>query len=87
MSKSAEMRVLLASAGIYLDDPPAPRAPVRALARPRDKEAELLVREEIREILSAAGAPARDLKWLVASCPGADAARAYTPPPACEDAP
>jgi len=50
------------------------------------QEAELLVRDAIREILIAAGAPARDLEWLTASCPDVYSARRYTPPP-CEDAP
>jgi len=86
MNKSAELRVLLASVGVFLDDPARPSPTVRASAPPRDEVSELLAREAIREILIAAGAPARDLEWLTASCPDADTARRYTPPP-CEDAP
>jgi hypothetical protein len=34
----------------------------------------------IRAILEAAGAPVRDLEWLVASCPTVADARGYHPP-------
>jgi hypothetical protein len=75
---------MLASVGIFLDDPPATGAITHAVVQQRDEEAELITREKIREILIAAGVPARNLEWLTASCPGIEYARGYVPP-ACED--
>ncbi len=72
--RSQSMRAHLASAGIFLDEPkqspkPAttPRAPVA------------IDRDEIRRVLAAAGAPARDLDWMVSSCPSVAHALAYRP--------
>ena len=36
--------------------------------------------EEIRFILEARGAPAKDIEWLVASCPSSEYALTYEPP-------
>lgn len=38
------------------------------------------MRDKYREVLTAAGAPARDIDWLVASCPSLAHAEAYRPP-------
>jgi hypothetical protein len=69
------MRMELASAGILLDRPSA-TATVPATPAPRPA----VDREQVRAILVAAGAPATDLEWLIASCPSLDDARGYQPP-------
>lgn len=77
MSKASEMRALLASAGIVLDEKPAalePRPTIATGAAPVD-------RAVIREILIDRGAPASDLEWLTASCPSVRDAEDYRPPP------
>lgn len=76
----AFMRGILAAYGMPLDKPiehgqPAPGA------RPADPAP--VDRDAVRALLVAAGAPGRDLEWLVVSCPSIDAARAYRPPPIC----
>lgn len=73
--RSAALRARLASVGIVIDDDP-PAAAIPA-ARAPDAGPD---REAIRAVLTAAGAPARDLEWLVASCPSVAHARGYTAP-------
>ena len=73
-NKSQALRARLASVGIYLDEEkPAPRPATAPQPAAVD-------RELVREILIAACAPARDLSWLVASCPSVAHARGYRPP-------
>lgn len=79
MNRDAKfMRGQLASVGILLDQPtparPVGQAPTVA-ASPGGVD-----REAIRDVLVAAGAPAGDLEWLMASCPSIEAARGYRPP-------
>jgi hypothetical protein len=71
---AAFMRGQLASVGILLEPSAAPSTP----AAPATADA--VDRDEVRAILIAAGAPARDLEWLVRSCPSIEDARAYRPP-------
>lgn len=65
----------LASVGIVLEpaagscsSPPGPATPAAAAT---------VDRAEVRSILVAAGAPAKDLDWLVASCPSIEDALGY----------
>jgi hypothetical protein len=46
---------------------------------PLDQSKTSTDRDRIREILIAAGAPTRDLEWMVASCPDESFALAYRP--------
>jgi hypothetical protein len=67
------LRGQLASVGIL----PEPAAPSSA---PAPREPAEVDRPEVRAILTAAGAPAQDLEWLVASCTSIADARGYRPP-------
>jgi len=71
------LRVQLASVGIFLPDiePPAALAPPPAPAG-----APAIDRDFIRKALVRAGAPAKDLEWLVASCPSELDALSYRAP-------
>lgn len=75
MDKSEFMRVQLASIGIFLDDKPTAMPP----HPPRPQAAEPVDRDEIRAVLVDLGAPAKDLDWLTASCPGVMYALTYRP--------
>ncbi len=71
----AFLRGQLASIGIFLDEdrrPVTPTAATRSESGPVD-------RYEIRAVLVDLGAPAKDLEWLVASCPGVEHALGYRP--------
>lgn len=72
----AFMRGQLASVGIFLDEKPAQ---VVAHAAPASPSSEPVDRDEIRAILVDLGAPAKDLEWLAASCPGVEYALGYRP--------
>jgi hypothetical protein len=72
----AFLRGQLASVGILLDPPTPAAAPPPAKQAPSSVD-----RDEVRTILVAAGAPAHELEWLVASCPSVEDARGYRPPP------
>lgn len=74
--ESARMRAELAAVGIILDDP---RPPLSAVAI--QQSAPPVDRDAVRAVLVAAGAPDRDVEWLVASCPSLEDAKAYRPPP------
>lgn len=76
---SAYLRAELArNAGLFLDEPDSDRD----VKPPNTPEPSLEVdRAEVRRILVAAGAPAADLEWLVASCVSVEAARGYRAPP------
>lgn len=72
------MRGQLATIGIFLDEDRkviAKASPV--LAPTVEPEVD---RAEIRATLVELGAPAADLDWLVASCPGMGHALTYRPP-------
>ncbi len=73
---SAFLRGQLLSVGIVLE-PSTVGAGPRASSPPA---ADAVDRDEVRRILVDAGAPPWDLDWLVASCPGLDAARGYRAP-------
>lgn len=75
MNPSDFMRLQLATVGIFLDEPKRVHQPPRRQA----VEPEPVDRGLVREILAAAGAPDRDLDWMVASCPGVEYALAYQP--------
>lgn len=77
MNASQTMRTMLANAGIFLDA--APASPT-ATSGPSTSEAPV-DRALVREILGERGAPARDLDWLVASCPSVEHAIAFEPTP------
>lgn len=68
------MRAMLADVGIELDAPVPPAAVKARISDPQEPD-----RSVIREVLIAAGAPARDLEWMVASAPSVEAARTYRP--------
>jgi len=70
-------RELAQNAGIYLDERPAKIAP----PAPPLQTAEYVDRDAVRVILIELGAPARDLEWLVASCPSLEHALAFEPTP------
>lgn len=73
MNPSDFMRLQLASAGIFLDEPKE-----RTLEQKPERQApEPVDRDMVREILVAAGAPTKDLDWMVASCPGVEYALGY----------
>lgn len=74
MHAQRQLREELAKAGIKLED--AKESPPAAPALPESA----VDRAEVRRIL-APKAPARDLEWLVESCPSLDDARAYQRPP------
>lgn len=76
MSKSEELRVLLASVGIFISDPVPVKPP--AIVELRNRKPTPSERKSITEILIAAGAPDRDIEWLVNSCPSIDAALGYS---------
>lgn len=76
MDKSEFMRLQLASVGIFLDQKSAAIAPTPT---PAAAEPEPVDRDEIRAILVDLGAPAKDLDWLTASCPGVMYALTYRP--------
>lgn len=67
--------MLLQNAGITLDEH------IRRAPRPPTDRPEPVVVDpaRVREILVAAGAPERDLEWLVESCPSVWDAMKYTP--------
>lgn len=71
-------RELARNAGITLDDDrPQPAAVAAEPTLPREVSDE--DRVLIREVLVAAGAPEKDLEWLVASCPSVEDALTYEP--------
>ncbi len=74
--RSQALRARLAAVGIVLDEPAAPKS--TATSSPRTST--VVDREAVRAILVAAGAPKRDLEWLVVSAPSVQAAMAYSPP-------
>ena len=69
------MRAQLASVGITLDEPKSPIASTAPQPIPDPVD-----RDMIRLVLDEAGAPARDIDWLTASCPSLDYALGYLPP-------
>ncbi len=71
------MRERLAAVGIELEPAPAERPALRAV--PCYPDGVDVDRDAIREVLVAAGAPARDLGWLTSSCPSMAEALAYQP--------
>lgn len=73
----AFMRGILAAYGMPLDAPSEPERPTSAMEPTAPAPVD---RDEVRSLLVAAGAPERDLEWLIASCPSLDDARAYRPP-------
>lgn len=75
----AFMRGILAAYGMPLDPPIDPARPTSEIepAEPAPVDRD----DEVRSILVEAGAPDRDLEWLIASCPSIDDARAYRAPP------
>lgn len=75
MNPSAFMRGQLASIGIFLNEP---EVPVVAPAPQRMAVLEV-DRELVRQILVEAGAPARDVDWMVESCPSVEHALSYRP--------
>lgn len=72
----AYLRGQLASVGILMDDPPTHAATPDPVREPVTVDE----RDEMRRILTAAGAPVRSLEWLVASCPSINDARSYRAP-------
>ena len=67
---------MLAENGVFLDEKP----PLRQLDKSaRVTTVESVDRERLRAVLSAAGAPDRDIDWLTASCPSMDDALTYKP--------
>lgn len=68
------MRASLASVGIVLDESKQLIAVAPAVMHAH------VDRDMIRLILVEAGAPARDIDWLTASCPSLDHALGYVPP-------
>ena len=69
------MRMQLSTVGIFLDEK---REDLRSDVVPT-VDAEPVDRDEIRAILVDLGAPAKDLDWLTASCPGVEYALGYRP--------
>jgi hypothetical protein len=75
----AFMRGQLASIGIFLPDKAEPG--VTPVAPKSPPPGDVVDRDFIREALVRAGAPARDLEWLLASCPSELDALGYRAPP------
>lgn len=76
MDQSKFLRGQLAAVGIFLDDEKTP-AKAPAVATPTVADVD---RDFVREALVRAGAPPRDLEWLVASCPSELDALEYRAP-------
>lgn len=79
MNPSATLRAMLASEGIFLDEPAADAAPDRE--PDWDAIAALVDRDMVRRILRERSAPERDLDWLTSSCPSLAAAQSFVPTP------
>lgn len=74
----AFLRDQLATIGIFLPDDPREAAPeTKPAAKPVTDDVD---RDFVREALIRAGAPDRDLEWLVRSCPDELAALGYRAP-------
>ena len=74
------LRVQLASIGIVLEPAVAPSSEPGAATVPGPAATPEVDRDQVREILVAAGASETDLDWLVRSCTSIEDAKGYRPP-------